>query len=85
MKPEGREEQVRRGDMVKNSSLPICAGARKKGVARKRTEEEEKEGKVPKTSLGFCPSDLGDVSLGDSPPGLGGSSSRSYEKRWKGA
>lgn len=81
MKPEGREEQVRRGDVVKNRSLPICAGARKKGVARKRTEEEEKEGEAPRTSRGFRPSDLGNVSLGDSPPG----SSRSYEKRWKGA
>lgn len=44
----------------------------------RRTEEEEVESEATDQSFsGFRPSDLGDVSVGDSLPGLGGSSSRS--------
>lgn len=67
MKPECCEEKVRKGDVGKNWNRQICAGAVKKGVVEKND----------KNFSGFRPSDLGDVSLGDSPPGLGGSSSRS--------
>lgn len=56
------------------------------GKVKSRTSEEKESFLNSLVTVLCCPSDLGDVGLGDSSLGFGGdgSSSRSYEKRWKG-